>query len=234
MAATRYKLAGQILLRLHKAGLLSRVVLIGSWALYYYRYYFKTRDYLPSIRTRDMDFLVPVPPPRAAAPINMADILAGLGFVTGFRGEKGYMVFQHPELMIEFLVPERGRGWDKPFDLPCFGVNAQPLRYLDMLLKDIVVVHFIGISLRLPHPARFALHKLIVAGRRRSAPKAEKDRSEADKVLKALKSSGEWQSVEDCFGSLPKKWRRLIAGQAAKDDFKEIAVLVEKEEGAEK
>ena len=234
MAVTRYKLAEQTLIRLHEAGLLPHFVLIGSWAVYYYSYYFNNRAYLPSIRTRDMDLLVPVPPPRVSNPIDVPDILAGLGFVTGFRGEQGYMILQHSELMIEFLVPERGRGLSKPFDLPAFGVNAQPLRYLDMLLEDTVVVHVRSLALRLPHPARFALHKLIVAGRRRSKAKMEKDRNEARKVLAALKSSGKWRSVVDCLRSLPPKWRRVIAGQADMADLKEITALVEEEEGVEK
>ena len=234
MAGTKYKLAEQILIRLHKAGLSPHFVLIGSWAVYYYRYYFKNRNYLPSIRTRDMDFLVSVPPPRVPIPVNMTGILSDLGFVTGFRGEQGYMVLQHSELMIEFLVPERGRGWSKPFELPDFGVNAQPLRYLDMLLKDTVAVRVCGINLRLPHPARFALHKLIIAGRRRSMAKAEKDRNEARKVLTALKTSGEWHTVADCLVSLPSKWRRTIAKQTAKDDLMEIVELIDKQPGVEK
>lgn len=234
MAGTKYKLVEQILTRLHKVGLSPHFVLIGSWAIYYYRYYFKSRNYWPSIRTRDMDFLVSVPPPHVPVPVNMPGILSDLGFVTGFRGEQGYMVLQHSELMIEFLVPERGRGWNKPVDLPDFGVNAQPLRYLDMLLKDTVVVRVHGINLRLPHPARFALHKLIVAGRRSSTAKAEKDRNEARKVLTAMKTSGEWHTVADCLRSLPSKWRRTIAKQAAVDNLHDIVELLEKKEGVEK
>jgi hypothetical protein len=51
---------------------------------------------------------------------------------------------------------------------PSLGINAQPLRYLDLLLQDTIAVDFQGIELCLPHPIRFALHKLIIAGRRHS------------------------------------------------------------------
>lgn len=234
MANTRYELAEQILSRLHKAGIMPHLVLIGSWAIYYYRYYFKDSNYLPSIRTRDMDFLLSVPPPHLPAPVNLPGLLEDLGFVIGYRGEKGYIVLQHSELMVEFLVPERGRGLDKPFEIPDLGVNAQPLRYLDMLLEGPVTVRVRGMNLRLPHPARFALHKLIVAGRRQSAGKAEKDRSEAGKVLKALKTSGEWRKVSAYLRRLPSKWRRAIAKQAGLAGLRDIVELLEKEDGVEK
>ena len=37
-------------------GLLPYIMIIGSWAEYIYSYYFKT-DFMPNLRTRDVDFL---------------------------------------------------------------------------------------------------------------------------------------------------------------------------------
>ncbi len=225
MAATPYKLCDAILRRLDAVGVLPHVMLIGSWAVYFYRHYFKPGSYQPSIRTRDMDFLVAWPPPRMAQSVDLPREMADLDFVTGYRGEEGYMILQHPDLLLEFLVPERGRGGNKAVPLPQLGVNAQPLRYLDMLLENAITVRYEYLSLRLPHPARFGLHKLLVAGRRRVAAKADKDRNEARKVLAALDTAGEWSTVPACLQRLPAKWRTAIAKQATLADLDRIVAL---------
>ena len=66
----------------------------------------------------------------------------------------------HPDLIIEFLVPERGRGRDKPYPLPQLGLNAQSLRYLDLLEHNSIGFKTAGLEVNLPHPAAFALHPL--------------------------------------------------------------------------
>ena len=225
MAATPYKLCDTVLRRLAAAGVLPHLLLIGSWPVYFYRHYFKLASYRPSIRTRDMDFLVDLPPPRLAQPVDVPRELAAVDFVTGFRGEEGYMILQHPELLLEFLVPERGRGGNKAVDLPQLGVNAQPLRYLDMLVEETITIQQRGWQLRLPHPARFALHKLLVAGRRRDPAKADKDRNEAHKVLAALDAAGQGTTVAACLQRLPAKWCRAIAKQAALAELDRIVAL---------
>jgi len=35
--------------------------------------------------------------------------------------------------MIDFLVPERGKGTDRPYPIKPLGENDQPLRFLDLL-----------------------------------------------------------------------------------------------------
>ena len=51
----------EILGRLQEAGILNHVILIGSWSIYFYKYYFSSKDYSTFIRTSDIDFLVPIP-----------------------------------------------------------------------------------------------------------------------------------------------------------------------------
>ena len=65
------------------------------------------------------------------------------------------------ELIIELLVPEKGRGTDKPFLLPMLGFNAQPLRFLDLLSQNTITIDADGTPVTLPHPVNFAIHKLI-------------------------------------------------------------------------
>ena len=51
----------EILKRLQAAGILRHVILIGSWSIYFYKYYFNSKDYSTFIRTSDIDLLVPTP-----------------------------------------------------------------------------------------------------------------------------------------------------------------------------
>ena len=108
--ASQRTLCRSVLERLAHAGVLGDVVL-GSWCLEGYKSYFGRKTPLTALRTRDIDFLVPRPT-RIRTSADVPALLEDLGFVTDFhRG--GYIRLIHPELIVEFLVPERGRGTDR-------------------------------------------------------------------------------------------------------------------------
>jgi len=73
-----------------------------------------------------------------------------------------------------------------------FGLAAQPLRYMDYLVRDDVARGlFIGphaILVNVPHAGRFAVHKLAISMRRSGggAIKADKDRRQAGALALAL------------------------------------------------
>lgn len=56
----------------------------------------------------------------------------------------------------------------------------------------------------LPHPANFALHKLIIFQRRLKQEKAVKDRNIAIEILKSLIEKGESSIIKRVFNSIPK------------------------------
>jgi hypothetical protein len=93
-------------------------------------------------------------------------------------------------LRVDFLTPNRRRDTDEPRSLPALGTDAQPLRFLDFLIRDpepAVLLHGTGVLVSVPAPQRFALHKLIVALRRREGdPKRDKDIFQAQALLNAL------------------------------------------------
>jgi hypothetical protein len=120
---SQYDLWVEVLRRLDQAGVLKHVVLVGSWCTLLYREYFSSQAYSPSLKTRDVDLLIPKPQ-AVTSRTDVADLLKDLGFVVGFTGRKGYIRLEHPELIIEFLVPERGRSSDNPYPLPNLGLNA--------------------------------------------------------------------------------------------------------------
>lgn len=118
----------KVLRILDEKGVLEHLVIVGSWCIYFYRFYFNKKQPIASLRTRDVDFLVP-DPKSLKIDVDLPDLLKYLGFIVDYRGEQGYMRLIHPEFFIEFLVPERGKGIDRAFPLPHLGLNAQALRY---------------------------------------------------------------------------------------------------------
>lgn len=77
------------------------------------------------------------------------------------------------------------------------GAAAEQLRFMDFLLRDPVrsiLLHGAGVSVVIPAPERYAVHKLIVAGwRQRDAggrAKADKDLRRAGMLFDALQSTG--------------------------------------------
>ena len=97
---------------------------------------------------------------------------------------------------VEFLTPNRGSSDHdgKPAPMPALGgAYAQPLRFLDFLIYEpvrSVLLHGSGVSVVVPAPERYAVHKLIVADRRRDDPdgtlKRDKDAHQAGLLAEAL------------------------------------------------
>jgi hypothetical protein len=143
----QYKLCLEVLRRLSRAGISEDIILIGSWCMPFYRDYFAGIKYSPTIRTRDVDFLIPHPR-RIRMDVNIPDLLKDLGFIIGHRGTEGYIQLEHPDLVIEFLSPERGRGIDKPVSIPKLSVNAVALRFrLSRLSLQARSAAFAGLSI---------------------------------------------------------------------------------------
>ncbi len=201
----------EILRRFHKAGILDDLILIGSWCIYFYKDYFSSTPYIDqaTIKTRDIDFLIDVPS-KIKVNVNIPELLNDLGFVTIYKGSKSYIKLDHPELILEFLVPEKGKGTDKPVPLPKLGINAVALRFLTFLSGNTIKVKVEDFYVTLPHPANFALHKLIIFQRRIKEEKAVKDRNTAVEILKALINKGDAAIVRQVFGSVPQKWQKKI------------------------
>jgi hypothetical protein len=221
----QYELCIEVLKRLEKASILNDVILIGSWCIPFYKDYFRSVRYPTAIKTRDVDFLVPIPS-KMEIKTNVPKLLKDLGFIVNFKGSEGYIQLEHPDLIIEFLVPEKGRGSDKPYRLPQFGLNAQPLRFLDLLILDKIKVNIEGIEVNLPHPANFALHKLIVFQRRTKEEKIIKDRNAAIEILRALITKGEVTTIKRVFNTMIPKWQKKVIKGLEEAKEKDILSLL--------
>lgn len=209
-----------------KEGILDKIMLVGSWCIVLYEDYFKGKSILPVIRTRDLEFLFPIPLDLDRK-TDLYDLLKDLGFVLDYKGEQGYIIFQHPDLILEFLVPARGKEPDKPFPLKQLGINAQALRFMDALARNPIQILFNDVTVTLPHPVDFALHKLLIAGRRKERTKAEKDRAQAIALLIALNDSGEIGTIRTVYDAMPKSWGKTIKRELLALGEEQLIELIE-------
>lgn len=152
-----------------------------------------------SLRTQDVDVAVErrleVAVPQSDADLPRALDALHMGFlpVPGLnpkRPSTSFKVRGH-ELRVDLLTPARGRRDGKPVHIGRLNAAAQPLELLDYLLESALPIPLVdggACLVNVPDPARFALHKLIVSGRRpvHEQPKALKDRAQAAELLEVL------------------------------------------------
>ena len=199
-----------LLRKFDREGILRNMMLIGSWCLFFYRSALWENSNLPVIRTLDADFLIPNPS-SLKRDVDVSAILKEMGFVPTFYRSSDWIVYDHPELRVEFLIPELGKGHDKAQEIKKLHVKAQRLRYLNLLAEHPRSVSYGGLSLCVPEPAAFALHKLIVSSRRTNELKRGKDLDSAiallDYILLHPKERGKMGTIVK---GLPKRWLKTI------------------------
>jgi hypothetical protein len=120
---------------------------------------------------------------------------------TQFATRSGYKV--------EFLVPNRGSQdySGRPAAMPALGgAAAQPLRFLDFLIYQpirAVLLHGAGVPVTIPAPERYAVHKLIVATRRRTdnsgTAKSRKDLAQAQSLMEAIIEQRQADDLAEAF-----------------------------------
>ncbi|SDO13462.1 hypothetical protein SAMN05216196_103503 [Lutimaribacter pacificus] len=95
------------------------------------------------------------------------------------------------QTLVEFLTPSFS-ATEELRDLPALGVSAQSLHFLNYLIAEPLqspLLYRSGVLIQVPRPERFAIHKLIVADRRRGGPdelKSRKDRAQAEFLIEVL------------------------------------------------
>jgi len=91
---------------------------------------------------------------------------------------------------VDMLTTSRGGGDEETSRLASLNTDATPLRFLDFLLRDpvdAVILQDDGILVRVPAPARYAVHKMIISRKRSQAnPKRRKDLEQAEALIHAL------------------------------------------------
>jgi hypothetical protein len=125
---------------------------------------------------------------------------------------------------VEFLTPNTGSADHdgKPAPMPALGgAYAQPLRFLDFLIHEpvrSVMLHRSGISVTVPAPERYAVHKLIVASRRQDDDnghlKRDKDVKQAEVLMEALIGTRRGSDLAEAYAEAWQRgpaWKEAIA-----------------------
>ncbi|MEO8103191.1 MAG: GSU2403 family nucleotidyltransferase fold protein [Betaproteobacteria bacterium] len=167
-------------------------------------------------RTQDIDFANPgknvslLLAPDFDVHVHEAIESLGMGLlpVSSLTSAHGasYLNPREPDFRLDFLTV-RHRGGDTPYEHPQLHITLQPLKFMEFSLENVqqaALMSSAGVVIaNVPHPARFALHKLIVYGERAGsfAAKANKDLAQAACLLAALKLHRAWE-VEEAWGDL--------------------------------
>jgi hypothetical protein len=203
-------LVHKIIEALDKEGILQNLIVVGSWCIHFYRHHYKEAELLPPLRTRDIEFDVG-PLKNSHRKVDVLQLIEKLGFIADFKGS-GFTSLANPELIVEFLVPEKGKGCADPVTLSGFGINAQPIRYLSLLEEKLITVDYEGHMIKLPHPVWFAIHKLIISQRRpaKQLGKTENDIKQALAIWDMIVSMGKESMIKDLLNDIPKGWLKLV------------------------
>lgn len=219
------KKANEVLELLQSQGLLKDLVLIGSWCCHFYISYFGRKNYVPTIQTIDMDLLIPDPRHLKSKPVSLPTLLQGLDFDSEMD-LSGWLRFLHPELRVEFLIPRFGPTTDDPRKIPQLGITAMPLRHTHVLTAHSINVEEAGLSLRVPHPLAFALHKLFVSSKRKERGKAIRDKEMSLRILTAAQVTGKKEDIDSIWASFTKKEQRVILDVIKKEDREDLLSLL--------
>lgn len=194
-------------------------------------------------RTQDIDFAHAGKSVALALPSNIEvqthDAIHSLqmGFlpVSGLSSKAGgtYLIPKEPGFRLDFLTTLH-RGGTAPYEHPQLHVTLQPLKFMEFSLEQLQqAVLFCdegAVVVNIPHPARYALHKILIFGEREGAfiAKSGKDLLQAASLLALFKERRAWEieeAWEDLLGR-GKGWvSRVARGVGALDHaFPELCV----------
>ena len=196
--------------------------IVGSWCFILYQRYLDV-PYYP-LGTRDLDILIPLP--YKGKELDISKLLKELGFNENFNPD-GSMFFTGYSLKIEFLAPKKGKEKDKPQYVKSLGITPQLLRLMNILLEESTILKIgRGMNVRVPAPAAFLLHKLLVALRRNAPGKTEKDIKQSIYVGKyILQKPEERGKLFNLWQSFPYSWKKKV--KRALREAREILPLEE-------
>ena len=196
-------------------GLLKHVMIIGSWAEYIYSYYFSS-DFIPNLRTTDLDFLYK----NIRQPQHKINIISKLS-QSGFVYKEDFLTgvgkfFKEGVLEIEFLTRSIGRGNDT-VNIKSIGINAESLREVNMLADYPLELECGEHIVTVPEPAAYILQKLYINPKRKE-DKQKKDIRAIRELLAHIKSN-EYENarLEFILGGLHKKHKKIVLKVAAEN-----------------
>lgn len=175
---------------------------------------------------RQIDFGIPQTPQLLADLPTTVESLA-MGFIPHIHTHKDVkptsFVVLGKDWRIDLLTTPQGADRETPVFIPRFKTHAQPLAFMEYCLgktMNAIIVNGGSTLVRVPEPARFAIHKLLVASNRakESFSKIEKDRLQAYLVLSFLQEErpGDITIAAEDACNQGSSWLRRIREQASR------------------
>ena len=210
---------GRILEALSNAALFENgAVLVGTGA--YQTYSGLTGAYLPeaALATNDADILVTTLILKAN-PQDLEKILqrANPSFKAHMsRTDRLPKIFKSDDDFQVDVLTSFGRGRKSPIAIDGLKCAAEALTFMEYLgdeTVEAVALYGAGVVVRVPDPARYAIHKLLIAPERKHNPvKRNKDLSQAKALMEILEAADrqKWADVMKDARSRGPRWRNNI------------------------
>lgn len=168
-----------------ESAILENIIIIGSWATYFYVKIFE--GFIPSIRTLDVDCYVPMNKniivkksvKEALKPINYEQIFDTGTEKTKFISPNGFEV--------EFLTKLR-RNQSAVVRIDSMGVNAEQLGNLDIFDNGYIEIDFEGYSVKVASPSAYVMQKILIS-KKRSTEKYSKDLESLSLVYEEIRKN---------------------------------------------
>ena len=207
-------LIGRVLEVLSRADLFDRgLVLVGTHAFRLYPLHLGVTWPGAAFATNDVDISAAAFT-DTNAPIDLTEILRGAdpNLEVGWHPDNNLLPasFRSGEVTIDILSKAK-RGGRSPVEVKPLGVAGKALPFQEYLTEqtfDAIALHGAGVRVKVPDPARYAVHKLIVSQRRDDHnPKVTKDLEQASALFAALRHVGLEHEIEDALDDARRRGR---------------------------
>ena len=142
---------------------------------------------------------------------DIGQLLKSLGFDSDYDYSTGIIKYVHPDLEIQFVTPERGRGRDTAYNIKQLQIKAEGIRYLGILQDNSFTMKHEDISLRIPEPEAYVLQKILASRKRANEDKRAKDLDTAFSIGElCMQDHKRRRRMKAIFNDLPKKWQKEI------------------------
>jgi hypothetical protein len=162
-----------------------------------------------TLTTMDIDLLVP-DKNKVKTGADVPEILKRLNFIEDPK-INGLIKYENADLGLDFLTELKGKEQKDVIEIEKLKINAEPLRFMDILGDNNINVHFDNLEINIPEPAAFVLNKFITSQRRPKKEKREKDIKTAKEYYYILiKDENERKKLKDIFNGFPKGWQNTL------------------------
>ncbi|MFI3171691.1 MAG: GSU2403 family nucleotidyltransferase fold protein [Eubacteriales bacterium] len=191
-------------------GILEHIMIIGSWAEYLFPPLFDT-DFIPNIRTRDVDFFYRnINIPKVKVPL--IEKLKEYGFTHSADPYREVSKFYKEELLeLEFLTRVMGKGSRTTYNISALGIKSEGLRDINILSDYACEIECRGYKLIIPEPSVYVIQKILTNPHREPATKKKKDIYAIEEILIHIhQSQYHMDKLREIYSILTKKQLAIV------------------------